>query len=55
MHGLIYIFAKSDLLYVWDKATPEGKAIIVTLVIHYVYYKLLKVPLPWGILERFAW
>jgi len=30
-------------------------AIVITLVIHYVFYKLLKVPLPWGVLERFAW
>ncbi len=30
-------------------------AIVVTLVIHYAFYKLLRVPLPWGILERFAW
>jgi putative tricarboxylic transport membrane protein len=30
-------------------------AVAVTLVIHYVFYKLLKVPLPWGFLERFAW
>ncbi|MGE5169129.1 MAG: tripartite tricarboxylate transporter TctB family protein [Rudaea sp.] len=30
-------------------------AIVVTLVIHYAFYKLLRVPLPWGILERVAW
>ncbi|MDQ6621092.1 MAG: tripartite tricarboxylate transporter TctB family protein [Pseudomonadota bacterium] len=30
-------------------------SIVVTLVIHYIFYKLLKVPLPWGVLERFAW
>jgi len=30
-------------------------AIVITLVIHYAFYKLLRVPLPWGILERFAW
>jgi putative tricarboxylic transport membrane protein len=30
-------------------------AVVVTLVIHYAFYKLLKVPLPWGVLERFAW
>jgi putative tricarboxylic transport membrane protein len=27
-------------------------ALAVTLVIHYAFYKLLKVPLPWGLLER---
>jgi putative tricarboxylic transport membrane protein len=30
-------------------------AVIVTLVIHYAFYSLLRVPLPWGVLERFAW
>jgi len=30
-------------------------AIAVTLGIHYAFYKLLRVPLPWGVLERFAW
>ena len=30
-------------------------AIVVTLIIHYAFYKLLRVPLPWGVLERFAW
>jgi len=30
-------------------------AIIITLIIHYAFYKLLKVPLPWGVLERFAY
>ena len=30
-------------------------AIAATLVIHTCFYKLLKVPLPWGVLQRFAW
>lgn len=30
-------------------------AIIITLVIHYAFYKLLKVPLPWGLLVGVAW
>lgn len=29
-------------------------AIIGTAVIWYAFYKLLRVPLPWGVLERFA-
>lgn len=29
-------------------------AIVGTLVIGYAFYKLLRVPLPWGVLERFA-
>lgn len=30
-------------------------AVIATLLVHLLFYKLLKVPLPWGLLERFAW
>ena len=30
-------------------------AIVVTLVIHYAFYKLLKVPLPWGLLQGFTY
>ena len=30
-------------------------ALIATLVIHTAFYKLLKVPLPWGLLDRMAW
>ena len=30
-------------------------ALLGSLVIHTLFYKLLKVPLPWGILESFAW
>ena len=30
-------------------------SVVVTLVIHYAFYKLLHVPLPWGVLERVAW
>jgi putative tricarboxylic transport membrane protein len=30
-------------------------AVVVALVIHYAFYKLLRVPLPWGVLQRFAW
>ena len=30
-------------------------AITATLVIHFLFYKLLRVPLPWGVLEPFAW
>jgi putative tricarboxylic transport membrane protein len=30
-------------------------AIVVTLLIHYVFYKLLRVPLPWGLLQKVAW
>lgn len=30
-------------------------AVVATLVIHTVFYKLLRVPLPWGLLEPLAW
>jgi putative tricarboxylic transport membrane protein len=30
-------------------------AVVATLVIHFLFFKLLRVPLPWGVLERFAW
>jgi putative tricarboxylic transport membrane protein len=30
-------------------------AVIVTLGIHYAFYKLLKVPLLWGLLQGIAW
>jgi putative tricarboxylic transport membrane protein len=30
-------------------------ALAVTLVIHFCFYTLLRVPLPWGVLERIAW
>ena len=30
-------------------------ALIATLVIHFAFYKLLRVPLPWGLLTNFAW
>ena len=30
-------------------------AIVITLGIHYSFYKLLKVPLPWGVLQNWAW
>ena len=38
---------------------PPGRAVIVaviaTLVIHFAFYKLLRVPLPWGLLTPWAW
>jgi putative tricarboxylic transport membrane protein len=37
----------------WKRAVPL--AVIVTLLIHYVFYSLLRVALPWGVLEGIAW
>lgn len=30
-------------------------AVVLTLLIHFVFYKLLRVPLPWGVLQAVAW
>jgi putative tricarboxylic transport membrane protein len=30
-------------------------ALVMALVIHYGFYKLLRVPLPWGVLQPIAW
>ncbi|MES2633553.1 MAG: tripartite tricarboxylate transporter TctB family protein [Pseudomonadota bacterium] len=30
-------------------------AVVATLVIHFAFYKLLRVPLPWGLLTPWAW
>ena len=48
------------LLFVWFRTlgvrTPLAVvvAIVATLLIWYAFYKLLRVPLPWGVLTRFA-
>lgn len=38
---------------------PVGKsisiAVIASLVIHLAFYKLLRVPLPWGLLTNYTW
>ena len=36
----------------WRMTIPV--ALIATFVIHVSFYKLLRVPLPWGVLERWA-
>jgi len=52
--GVIYLAA---LFWVFGvrKAWILPLALIVTLGIHYAFYKLLKVPLPWGIMQGVAW
>jgi putative tricarboxylic transport membrane protein len=30
-------------------------AIAVSLLIHFIFYKGLRVPLPWGLLQAWAW
>lgn len=38
---------------------PPGRALLIaivaTVVIHFAFYKLLRVPLPWGVLTGVAW
>jgi putative tricarboxylic transport membrane protein len=36
----------------WRVTLPV--ALIATLLIHFSFYKLLRIPLPWGVLESFA-
>jgi putative tricarboxylic transport membrane protein len=48
------------LLFTWFIAlgvrtrTAVIASIVTTIVIWYVFYKLLRVPLPWGVLTKFA-
>jgi putative tricarboxylic transport membrane protein len=43
----------------WSLGVRPGRsmviAIIATLLIHAAFYKLLRVPLPWGVLTPWAW
>ena len=38
---------------------PLGKSIVIaaiaTFIIHFAFYKLLRVPLPWGVFTHYAW
>jgi putative tricarboxylic transport membrane protein len=38
---------------------PPGRSVVIaiaaTLVVHFAFYKLLRVPLPWGLLAPIAW
>ena len=48
------------LLTLWTRVLGAGwrmslaVSVIATLVIQLSFYKLLRIPLPWGVLERFA-
>ena len=35
--------------------TAVTVAVVATLLVHFAFYKLLKVPLPWGLLQGVAW
>jgi len=35
--------------------TALSLAVVATLLVHFAFYKLLRVPLPWGVLKGVAW
>ena len=43
----------------WSMRVRPGRALLIALiaalVIHFAFYKLLRVPLPWGVLMPYAW
>ena len=52
--GFFYLLAFMWVLKVRPlRAIPI--ALVMTFVIHYAFYKLLRVPLPWGVLTPYAW
>jgi putative tricarboxylic transport membrane protein len=52
--AFVYLAALMRVLRMrWAVLLPV--AAVATLVIHLAFYRLLKVPLPWGILQRWAW
>ena len=52
--GTIYLAALFAVLQVRARWILP-LAIVLTLVIHTAFYKLLKVPLPWGLLQPILW
>jgi len=52
--GTIYLTALMAVLRV-RPARALAIGVVMTLLIHYAFYKLLKVPLPWGLLQSVAW
>ena len=52
--GTIYLAALMAVLEV-KPARILPLALLLTLAIHYCFYKLLRVPLPWGVLQSIAW
>ena len=35
--------------------TAISVAVVGSLLVHFAFYKLLRVPLPWGVLQGVAW
>ena len=52
--AFVYLAALMWVLRVrWAVLLPV--AVVATLLIHLAFSRLLKVPLPWGVLQRWAW
>ncbi len=52
--GIIYLFSLMAVLRV-PMLRALVLAVLLTVLIHFVFYKLLRVPLPWGLLQGVAW
>ena len=52
--AFVYLAALMAVLRV-RLAVTLPVALLMALAIHYVFYKLLRVPLPWGVLQGWAW
>jgi putative tricarboxylic transport membrane protein len=52
--AFVYLAALMGVLRV-RLALALAVALVMTLLIHYAFYKLLRVPLPWGVLTPIAW
>jgi len=51
--GLILVALFRKLGVRWAVAVPT--AIVATIAVHLVFYKMMRVPLPWGLLQPLAW
>jgi len=52
--AFVYLAALMWVLRV-RPAVAVPVAFVMALAIHYAFYKLLRVPLPWGVLQGIAW
>jgi len=68
--GLVFYILAADtlgfhltgivLLAVWTRVLGASwrmagvVAVVATLAIHFAFYKMLRIPLPWGLLEQYA-
>lgn len=51
--GLMMVALFRSLQVTWRRSVFW--AVVATLVVHFAFYKLLRVPLPWGVLTPLAW